>query len=146
TDRTYNHMAVGWTWAFDTPFTWTKQIASHFGGTRQGVAISWPSHITDLGGIRNQFHHIIDIVPTILETTGIPAPAVVNGIPATADGRGEHGLHFRQGGRRCAVDAPHPIFRDDWRPRPLSRWLDRQYKSDPAALGAHRASQPGSIQ
>jgi arylsulfatase A-like enzyme len=81
TDRTYNHMAVGWTWAFDTPFTWTKQIASHFGGTRQGVAISWPSHITDLGGLRNQFHHIIDIVPTILEVTGIPAPAVVNGIP-----------------------------------------------------------------
>jgi arylsulfatase A-like enzyme len=81
TDRTYNHMAVGWTWAFDTPFTWTKQIASHFGGTRQGVAISWPSHITDLGGIRNQFHHIIDIVPTILEVTGIPAPTVVNGIP-----------------------------------------------------------------
>ena len=80
-DRTYCHMAVGWTWAFDTPFTWTKQIASHFGGTRQGVAISWPSHITDLGGIRNQFHHIIDIVPTILEVTGIPAPTVVNGIP-----------------------------------------------------------------
>jgi len=81
TDRTYNHMAVGWTWAFDTPFTWTKQIASHFGGTRQGVAISWPSHITDLDGIRNQFHHIIDIVPTILEVTGIPAPEMVNGIP-----------------------------------------------------------------
>jgi hypothetical protein len=81
TDRTYNHMAVGWTWAFDTPFSWTKQIASHFGGTRQGVAISWPGHITDLGGIRNQFHHIIDMVPTILEVTGIPAPAVVNGIP-----------------------------------------------------------------
>jgi arylsulfatase A-like enzyme len=81
TDRTYNHMAVGWTWAFDTPFTWTKQIASHFGGTRQGVAISWPGHITDLGGIRNQFHHIVDIVPTILEVTGIPAPEMVNGIP-----------------------------------------------------------------
>jgi arylsulfatase A-like enzyme len=80
TDRTYNHMAVGWTWAFDTPFSWTKQIASHFGGTRQGVAISWPGHITDLGGIRNQFHHIIDIVPTILEATGIPAPEMVNGI------------------------------------------------------------------
>ena len=80
TDRTYNHMAVGWTWAFDTPFTWTKQIASHFGGTRQGMAISWPGHITDLGGIRNQFHHIIDIVPTILEATGIPAPEMVNGI------------------------------------------------------------------
>ena len=80
TDQTYNHMAVGWTWAFDTPFSWTKQIASHFGGTRQGVAISWPGHITDQGGIRNQFHHIIDIAPTILEATDIPAPQTVNGI------------------------------------------------------------------
>ena len=73
-DQTYNHMAAGWTWAFDTPFKWTKQVASHFGGTRQGVAISWPGHITDLGGIRHQFHHVIDIVPTILEVTGIAAP------------------------------------------------------------------------
>jgi arylsulfatase A-like enzyme len=80
-DKTYPHMAVPWTWAFDTPFSWTKQIASHFGGTRQGVAISWPKVIKDKGGIRNQFHHFIDIVPTILEATSIPAPAVVDGIP-----------------------------------------------------------------
>lgn len=80
-DQTYPHMAVGWTWAFDTPYKWTKQIASHFGGTRQGMAISWPARIKDKGGIRNQFHHIIDIVPTILEVTGIKVPAVVNGIP-----------------------------------------------------------------
>jgi arylsulfatase A-like enzyme len=79
-DKTQPHMAVGWTWAFDTPFKWTKQIASHFGGTRQGLAISWPGHITDVGGIRTQFHHTIDIVPTILEATGIPAPVMVNGI------------------------------------------------------------------
>jgi arylsulfatase A-like enzyme len=79
-DQTYNHMAVGWTWAFDTPFSWTKQIASHFGGIRQGMAISWPGHIKDAGGLRNQFHHVIDIVPTILEVTGIPAPEMVNGI------------------------------------------------------------------
>ncbi len=79
-DQTYNHMGVAWTWAFDTPFSWTKQIASHFGGIRQGVAISWPGHIKDLGGIRNQFHHVIDIVPTILEVTGIQVPDMVNGI------------------------------------------------------------------
>jgi Sulfatase len=79
-DKTYNHMAVGWTWAFDTPYKWTKQVASHFGGTRQGMAISWPGHITDLGGIRNQFHHVIDIVPTILEAVGLPAPVMVDGI------------------------------------------------------------------
>jgi arylsulfatase A-like enzyme len=80
TDRTYNHMAVPWAWAFDTPFSWTKQIASHFGGVRQGMAISWPKVITDKGGIRHQFHHIIDIVPTILQATGVKQPKVVDGI------------------------------------------------------------------
>jgi arylsulfatase len=80
TDRTYNHMAVPWTWAFDTPFSWTKQIASHFGGTRQGMCVSWPGHIKDVGGIRNQFHHMIDVVPTILEASGIAAPQFVDGI------------------------------------------------------------------
>jgi arylsulfatase len=80
-DSTYPHMAVGWAWAFDTPFTWTKQIASHFGGTRQGLAIAWPKVIKDRGGVRNQFHHVIDVVPTILEATGIKAPATVDGIP-----------------------------------------------------------------
>jgi arylsulfatase A-like enzyme len=74
------HMAVPWAWAFDTPFKWTKQVASHFGGTRQGMAISWPARITDQGGVRTQFHHIIDIVPTILEATRIEAPTTANGI------------------------------------------------------------------
>jgi arylsulfatase A-like enzyme len=75
TAQTYSHYAVGWAWAFDTPYKWTKQIPSFFGGTRNGMAISWPARITDKGGIRNQFHHVIDIVPTLLEATGIPAPA-----------------------------------------------------------------------
>ena len=79
-DTTYPHMSVAWSWAFDTPFKWTKQVASHFGGTRQGMVISWPGHIKDVGGIRTQFHHMIDIVPTILEATGIKAPDTVNGI------------------------------------------------------------------
>lgn len=79
-EYTYNHMAVGWTWAFDTPFKWTKQISSHFGGTRQGMAIAWPKVITDKGGIRNQFHHVIDIVPTVLEASNIRQPSVVDGI------------------------------------------------------------------
>src|SRR5262245_30672337 len=80
TAQTYPHFAVGWSWAFDTPFKWMKQIPAYFGGTRQGVAISWPARIKDKGGIRNQFHHVIDIVPTILEVTGIPAPVMVDGI------------------------------------------------------------------
>jgi arylsulfatase A-like enzyme len=79
-DKTYPHMSVAWAWAFDTPFKWTKQVASHFGGTRQGLAISWPGHITDVGAIRTQFHHVIDIVPTILEAAGVQAPDTVNGI------------------------------------------------------------------
>jgi arylsulfatase len=80
TDQTYNHFAVPWAWAFDTPYKWTKQIPSFFGGTRQGMAIAWPGHIKDAGGIRWQFHHVIDIVPTLLEVTGIPAPIMVDGI------------------------------------------------------------------
>ena len=90
-DKTYPHMSVAWSWAFDTPFKWTKQVASHFGGTRQGLAISWPGHIKDVGGIRTQFHHVIDIVPTILEAAGIQAPDEVNGHQAEADRRREHG-------------------------------------------------------
>ena len=79
-DMTTPHMSVAWSWAFDTPFKWTKQIASHFGRTQQGIAMSWPGHITDVGGIRSQFHHVIDIVPTILEATGMKSPTTVDGI------------------------------------------------------------------
>jgi len=78
--NTSPHMSVAWAWAFDTPFKWTKQVASHFGGTRQGMAVSWPGHIADKGGIRTQFSHVIDIVPTILEAARIKAPEFVNGI------------------------------------------------------------------
>lgn len=80
TDQTYPHFAVPWAWAFDTPYKWMKQIPSFFGGTRQGMAIAWPGHIKDAGGVRWQFHHVIDIVPTILEVTGIPAPVMVDGV------------------------------------------------------------------
>jgi len=79
-DRTFPHYAAGWAWAMDTPFKWVKQVASHRGGTANGMAMSWPGHITDVGGIRRQFHHVIDIVPTILDATGIPAPETINGI------------------------------------------------------------------
>jgi arylsulfatase A-like enzyme len=83
-ERTFPHFAAGWSWAMDTPFKWTKQVASHFGGTAQGLCMSWPGHIKDEGGIRRQFHHIIDIVPTILEATGIAAPDTINGIKQRA--------------------------------------------------------------
>ncbi len=122
-DRTYNHMAVPWTWAFDTPFSWTKQIASHFGGTRQGMCVSWPGHIKDLGGIRNQFHHIIDVVPTLLEICGIPAPQMVDGIKQAPI----EGVSFAYTFDKANANAPsrhhtqyfemmgdHAIYHDGW--------------------------------
>jgi arylsulfatase len=77
----YNHYPIGWAHAMDTPFQWTKQIASHFGGTRNGLVISWPRRIKDAGGIRSQFHHVIDVMPTILEAAGVQAPATIHGVP-----------------------------------------------------------------
>ena len=80
TDQTYPHYAVGWAWTFDTPYPWTKEVASHLGGTRNGMVMAWPARIKDKGGIRNQFHHVIDIVPTILDAAGLPEPVMVNGV------------------------------------------------------------------
>jgi len=77
----YNHFPAAWAWAVDSPFQWTKQVASHFGGTRNPVIITWPAKITDKGGVRTQFHHIIDVMPTILEAAGVRAPETLNGIP-----------------------------------------------------------------
>ena len=79
--NTFNHYPIGWAHAMDTPFQWTKQIASHFGGTRNGMVMSWPARIKDKGAIRTQFHHVIDIYPTILEAVGLQSPSVLNGVP-----------------------------------------------------------------
>jgi arylsulfatase len=76
----YNHYAVGWAWAMDTPYQWTKQVASHWGGTRNGTIIHWPKGIKEKNVIRNQFSHVIDVAPTILEATGIPEPTIVNSV------------------------------------------------------------------
>ena len=78
--KTHNHYPVGWAHAMDAPFQWTKQIASHYGGTGNGLVISWPARIKDDGGIRSQWHHVIDIVPTILEVTGLEQPSSVIGV------------------------------------------------------------------
>lgn len=80
TVRCENHYNVGWAWALDAPFQWMKQVASHFGGTRNGMAISWPTGIAAGGELRSQFHHVIDLAPTILDAAGIPHPEHVNGI------------------------------------------------------------------
>jgi arylsulfatase len=122
-DQTYPHMSVGWSWAFDTPFSWTKMVASHFGGTKQGMAISWPRVIKDKGGIRHQFHHVIDIVPTILEAAELKQPEVVDGIPQkpiegvsmlytfdkkNADAASTHKIQYFE------MIGDHAIYHDGW--------------------------------
>ena len=80
TPEAYNHYAVGWAHALCAPYQWTKQVASHWGGTRNGTIVHWPNGVTGKGETRDQFHHVIDVAPTILEAAGLPAPAAVNGI------------------------------------------------------------------
>src|SRR5579863_3086657 len=76
----YNHYAVGWAHAMDTPYQWTKQVASHFGGTRNGTIVHWPNGVKAKGEVRAQFHHVIDVAPTILEAAGLPQPTIVNSV------------------------------------------------------------------
>jgi arylsulfatase len=78
--KSYENYPVGWAWAMDTPFQWTKQVASHFGGTRNGLVVSWPKVIKDRGGLRTQFHHVIDVAPTLYEAAGIRPPTAVHGV------------------------------------------------------------------
>ncbi|MXN67248.1 sulfatase-like hydrolase/transferase [Stappia sp. GBMRC 2046] len=123
TQETYNHMAVGWTWAFDTPYPWMKQIASQLGGIRQNMTVTWPAKISDKGGKRDQFLHVIDVVPTILEVAGITPPRSVDGITqAPMDGKSFAYLFDKEN-----ADAPPPrdtqyfemfgqwgLWHDDW--------------------------------
>jgi arylsulfatase A-like enzyme len=116
-----NHYPVGWAWAGSSPFQWMKRVPSHFGGTRNGLVVSWPSHIKDKGGLRTQFHHVIDVVPTIYKAVGIKAPDEVDGIKQTpiagvdmsysfdeakAPGT-RHTQYFETGGHRA-------IYQDGW--------------------------------
>ena len=80
TPKAYNHYAVGWAHAMCTPYQWTKQVASHWGGTRNGTIVHWPNGIAAKGELRHQFHHVIDVAPTVLEAAGLPEPTFVNGV------------------------------------------------------------------
>jgi len=117
------HYAVGWAWAGDTPFQWMKQVASHFGGTRNGMILSWPAWIADKGAKRFQFHHVIDVVPTILEVTGIEPPAVIDGVAQ----KPIEGVSMAYTFDRLGAEAPSPhrvqyfevlgnraIYKDGW--------------------------------
>jgi arylsulfatase A-like enzyme len=134
-DQTYPHYAVGWAWALDTPYKWTKQVASFFGGTRNGMVMSWPARIKDKGGIRNQFHHVIDVVPTILDAVGVPEPVEVNGVAQKPiegesmaytwdkDGAKATGRHVTQYFEMFGARA---IYHDGWiasTPPPTTPWI-----------------------
>lgn len=125
---TFPHMSAGWAVAFDAPFSWTKQVASDFGGTRNGMVVHWPDRIEEEGGIREQFSHVIDVAPTILEATSLPEPTSVNGTPQTpmegtsllysfndADAPEQHTVqYFEMFGNRA-------IYQDGWFARTLHR-------------------------
>ncbi len=126
--ETFPHMAAGWAVAFDAPFMWTKQVASDFGGTRNGMIVRWPNGITEKGGMRSQFGHVIDVAPTILEAIGLPEPKSVNGTPQTpmegtsllytfndADAKERHTTqYFEMFGNRA-------IYHDGWFARTIHR-------------------------
>ena len=80
TARCENHYNLAWAWALDSPFQWMKQVASHFGGTRNAMAVQWPARIADAGGLRTQFHHVVDVMPTLLAAAGVQIPTTVNGL------------------------------------------------------------------
>ena len=139
-DKTFPHFAAPWSWAMDTPFKWTKQVASHFGGTAQGMAMSWPGHINDVGGIRRQFHHLIDIAPTILEATGIPLPDMVDGIKQRPMDGVSMAYTWDKANAQRAQPAHHAVFRDARQPRDLPRRLDRGDDPGDASVGTeHQA-------
>ena len=134
--ESYNHYAVGWAHAMNTPYQWTKQVASHWGGTRNGTIVHWPKGIKGKGELRTQFHHVIDVAPTILEAAGLPAAARGRRRPAEADRRRQHAvlLQRRQGGR-AARDA---VLRDVRQPRHLSQGLDRGDAAQDAVAARRR--------
>jgi arylsulfatase len=119
--KAYNHFNVGWAWAMNTPFKWGKQIASYWGGTRNPLVVVWPKRIKDKGGIRTQFHHVIDIAPTLLEAAGVPQPTSVNGVKQkpiegvsmvyTFDSPAAAGKHRTQ---YFEMFGSRAIYRDDW--------------------------------
>ena len=125
----------------DTPYQWTKQIASHWGGTRNGTVVHWPNGIKAKGEIRNQFHHVIDVAPTILEVAGLPAPTFVNGVQQAPHRRRLDGAtHSTTRRRRTAHD---PVLRDVRQPRHLPPGLDGGHEAQ-HALGARR-SRPSTM-
>ena len=126
------HYAVGWAWAMDTPFQWMKQVASHFGGTRNPMVVSWPKRIKDKGGLREQFHHVNDIAPTLLDVIGIKQPKYVNGIKQKPMEGVSFAYTFADDGAKAKGTKNDAVLRDDRQSRHLSRrvgWRRRSTKN-----------------
>ena len=123
TAAAYNHYAVGWAHAMDTPYQWTKQVASHWGGTRNGTIVHWPNGFSSRGEMRTQFSHVIDVAATVLDVAGLPHPTLRARRAADAAARAEHGADVR---RRGSARAPRDaVLRDVREPRHLPQGLDR---------------------
>ena len=123
TPDAYNHYAVGWAHAMDTPYQWTKQVASHWGGTRNGAVVHWPKGIEARGEVRHQFHHVIDVAPTVLDAAGLPEPKHGARRGAAPDGGREHALRVRR--RGCRGPPRDAVLRDVLQPRHLRPRVDR---------------------
>ena len=138
-------MAAGWAVAGDTPFTWTKQVASNFGGTRNGMVVHWPKRITAKGEVRSQFHHVIDVAPTVLEAAGLPEPKSVNGTPQTpiegvsmmytfddAKAESRHKIQYFEifGNRAIYADGwfAGTVHRAPWEMKPRAALLDDKWE------------------
>ena len=144
TEQTYNHMSAGWSWALDTPFTWFKQNASKLGGIRQNMAISWPAGIKDYGALREQFRHVIDIVPTILEVSGIAPPRLWTG-SSKARSRARAWPTRSTLKTRRAYTAQDAVFRDDGPVGALSRKAGCEHQGESRAVEAFGAANPDPL-
>ena len=147
TPRAYNHYSVGWAHAMDTPYQWTKQVASHWGGTRNGTIVHWPGGVEAKGEVRSQFAHVIDVAATILDAAGIPEPTERQRRPADAAARPQHAAQLRR--RRGAGVPRDAVLRDVRQPRHLPPGLDRLHPPQHAVAGqrspaAHTTTTSGS--
>ena len=142
---TYPHMAAGWAVAGDTPFTWAKQVASNYGGTRNGMVVHWPKGVRQKGEVRSQWHHVIDVAPTVLEAAGLPEPKVVNGTPQIpiqgvsmmysfneAKAKDRHVTqYFEMFGNRAIYDSgwlAGTVHRAPWEMKPRAALLDDKWE------------------
>ena len=142
TPAAFNHYAVGWAHAMDTPYQWTKQVASHWGGTRNGTIVHWPRGFAAQGEIRSQFHHVIDVAPTILEAAGLPHPTHVNGIQQ----RPLEGVSMAYTFADADAERPprHAVLRDVLQPRHLPPGLDGRAPATRMPWDCRRATPPST--